>query len=165
MRPTQALRACHLNHKLLRNRSDSGPRVSGVIEERTVRRVRAAAVIVALEAAAALAFGIAELVRLDPSRLSVGITTGAFFFLYAVGLGAAARAVARLSSWSRGPIVLAQLIQLGVAWSFHGRSTDWVALLLAVPALVVLVVVLAPATTDAFYGARQTDEDDPVSSR
>jgi hypothetical protein len=130
-----------------------------VIDERTVLRVRAAAGIVALEAAAALVFGVAELVTLEPSRMTVGITTGAFFLLYALGLAAAARAFARLSSWSRGPIVLAQFIQLGVAWSFHGSSTDWVAVLLAVPAVVVLVIVLAPATTDVLYGDRRFDDD------
>jgi hypothetical protein len=127
-----------------------------VLDERTVRRVGAAAIIVAVEALGAFAFGVAELITLDSNRLSVGVTTSAFFLLYAVGLAAAARGLVRLNGWSRGPIVLAQLIQLGVAWSFHGNSTDWVAILLAVPAVAVLVVVLAPATTDALYGSRHS---------
>lgn len=122
------------------------------MSEGALRRIRAAAVVVGLEAAAILALGIAELVRLDRDRLTVGLTTAAFFLLYAVGLAAAARAFARLRSWSRAPVVLAQFIQLGVAWNFYGGSTVWVTVLLAVTALAVLVVALAPATTDALYG-------------
>jgi hypothetical protein len=134
------------------------------VSEQTLRRIRGASIVVGLEAAAALGFGVAELVGLDSRRLTVGLTTAAFFLLYAAGLAAAGRGLARLRSWSRGPIVLAQLIELGVAWSFVGGSTDWVAVLLAVPALVVLAVVLAPATTDALYGQRNSDDEDPVAT-
>jgi hypothetical protein len=129
-----------------------------------LRRFRAACAVVGLEAAAALAFGIAELAQLDRARLTVGLTTAAFFFVYAVGLAAAARGLARLRGWSRAPVVLAQLIQLGVAWSFYGGSTDWVAVLLAVSAVAVLAVVLAPATTDALYGPRGADDEGPMSA-
>jgi hypothetical protein len=126
-----------------------------VADEQTMRRLRAAAVLVAVEAGGALAFGIAELVRLDTSRLVVGLTTSAFFLLYAVGLALAARGLARLRSWSRAPVVLAQFIQLGLAWSFYGDATQWVAILLAVPSIIVLAVVFAPATTDAIYRQRE----------
>jgi hypothetical protein len=126
-----------------------------VVEEQTVRRIRIAAVIVAAEALGALAFGIAELARLDTDRLVIALTTSVFFLVYAVGLAFAARGLARLSGWSRAPVVLAQFIQLGVAWSFYGNTTTWVAILLAVPAVAVLVVVFSPATTDAIYGQRE----------
>ena len=102
-------------------------------------------------------FGVAEFTRLDRDRPSVAVTTGAFFVLYAVGLAFAARALWRLHNWARGPVVLAQLIQLGVAWSFYGNDTSWVALLLAIPAVGVLIVVLAPATTNLLY---RTAEDE-----
>lgn len=127
-----------------------------------IRRVQAAALVVATEAVALLAFGAAELTRLDRDRPSVALTSGAFFVAYAVGLAFAARALWRLRSWARGPVVLAQLIQLGVAWSFRGHETDWVAVLLAVPAVGVLVVVLAPATTTLLY--RDREDEDTVSS-
>ncbi len=126
------------------------------------RRLRAAALVVGAEAVALAAFGVAEFTGLDQDRPSVALTTGAFFVLYAVGLAFAARALGSLRSWARGPVVLAQLIQLGVAWSFHGHETDWVALLLAVPAVGVLIVVLAPATTALLY--RGSEDDDTVSS-
>jgi hypothetical protein len=52
---------------------------------------------------------------------------------------------------------LVQLIQLGIAWNFAGRSTAWLAVALAVPALLVLVAVLAPSTTSALYGSKLSD--------
>lgn len=135
-----------------------------MIDVSAVRRVKAAALVVGAEAVALAAFGIAELTRLDSDRPSVALTTGAFFALYGVGLALAARGLWRLRSWARGPVVLAQLIQLGVAWSFYGNDTDWVALLLAVPAIGTLFVVLAPATTALLYRDADAEDGDTVSS-
>jgi peptidoglycan/LPS O-acetylase OafA/YrhL len=129
-----------------------------VSDPATRRRVRVAAAICVLEAVASLGMAVAELVSIDPGRASVGITTAVFFLLYGLGLGFAARGLDRLSSWSRGPVVLAQLIQLGVAWSFRGGSTTWVALLLAVPAVIVVFIVFSPTTTKALYGERESDQ-------
>ena len=73
-------------------------------------------------------FGIAEVCWLsETSRPTMGITTSLFFVVYGVGLGWCAWQLRRLESWARAPIVLAQLIQLGVAWSFRGGSTTAVA--------------------------------------
>ena len=52
-------------------------------------------------------------------------------------------------SWARGPAVLAQLIQLGLAWSFRGDPTTLVAIALAVVALVALAGIFHPASTHA----------------
>ena len=133
-------------------------------DESSLRRVQLAAVAVAMESAAVLVFGVAELTKVNPDHPSVAVTSGGFFLLYAVGLALAARGLLRLRSWARGPVVLAQLIQLGVAWSFRGHDTNWVAVLLAVPAIGVLVVTLSPRTTDFLYGARGTDDEDAESS-
>jgi len=86
------------------------------------------------------------------------ILVGEPLTLYAAGIALCARGLLRLSSWCRGPIVLAQLIELGVAWSFRGGETTWVAILLAIPAVVVLAVIFSPATTQALYGRRLSDE-------
>lgn len=129
-----------------------------------VRRVRAAALAVGVEAVALAVFGMVEFARLDSDRPTVALTTGAFFVLYAVGLALAARALWHLRSWARGPVVLAQLIQLGVAWSFYGNDTHWLALLLAVAAIGTLVVVLAPATTALLYRGAEAEDGDTVSS-
>jgi uncharacterized membrane protein len=53
--------------------------------------------------------------------------------------------------------VLAQLIQLGLAWSFRDGSTLAVAIALAVIALVVLAGMLNPASIDAL-----SDSDDAL---
>lgn len=122
-------------------------------------RIKAAALGVALESAALLGFGVVELTTVDRDHPSVALTSGIFFVLYAVGLALSARGLFRLRSWSRGPVVLAQLIQLGVAWSFHGHDTNWVAVSLVVPAVAVLVVVLSAPTTDVLYGRKRAAED------
>jgi hypothetical protein len=122
--------------------------------------ITVAAALVVIEAVGLVALAIAELVNVDSDHPSVGITTAVFFFLYAVGLAFCARGLYRLSSWSRGPIVLAQLIELGVAWSFRGGSTTWVSVLLAIPSIAVLVVIFNPATTEALYGTRLHDDAD-----
>lgn len=121
------------------------------------RGIRLAAGLVGLEALGLLGLAMSELVNVNPDRPSVGITTAVFFALYAIGLGACARGLLLLRSWSRGPVVLAQLIELGVAWSFRGGSTTWVSILLAVPAVAVLAVVFSPSTTQALFGERMSD--------
>ena len=120
--------------------------------------IKVAAALVALEALALVGLAVAELVNIDSKHPSVGITAAVFFLLYAAGIALCARGLLRLSSWCRGPIVLAQLIELGVAWSFRGGETTWVAILLAIPAVVVLAVIFSPATTQALYGRRLSDE-------
>lgn len=107
--------------------------------------------LVGVEALCLGALAIAELAQVDVARVSVALTTALFFGLYAAGLVFAAGALLRHKGWSRGPIVLAQLIQLGVAWSFLGANTTWVAVSLAVSALVCLGLALSPATTRALY--------------
>jgi hypothetical protein len=102
--------------------------------------------------------GVAEAFNIDADRVALGVTNVVFFFLYGCVLLLAARALAKASSWSRSPIVLTQLIQLGVAWSFAGDPTTWVSVLLAVPAVAVLAVALAPSTTLALYGRRGTGD-------
>ena len=52
--------------------------------------------------------------------------------------------------------MLAQFIQLGVAYSFAGGGTTWVAVVLAAVAIAVLLVVFAPSTTAALYGSVTT---------
>jgi hypothetical protein len=115
------------------------------------------AAVVALEAFALLALSVAALVTISSDRVVLGATNAAFFGAYGLGLGACARGLSRLRTWCRSPIVLAQLIQLGIAWSFAGRSTAWLTVALAVTALLVLVAMLAPSTTNALYGSKQTD--------
>ena len=96
--------------------------------------------------------GVAELVAVSGERLVMGLTTSLFFVLYGAGLGVCAWGMYRLRSAARAPVVVAQLIQVLVAWSFLGGSTTWVAVALGVVALIVLAGIFHPASLDALEG-------------
>ena len=108
-----------------------------------------AASLVAVEAILLSLQGIAEIVSVAGDRVALGVTTSVFFLAYGAGLAYCGWAVTRLRSWARAPIVVAQLIQLLVAWSFRGGNTTPVAMALALVAVLVLVGVFHPASTDA----------------
>lgn len=108
-----------------------------------------AASLVAVEGGLLLMYALMEMGSLSSERLVMGLTTAAFFAVYGSGLLVCTWQLTGGHSWARSPIVLAQLIQLGVAWSFRGGDTTWVAITLAVVALVVLAGVLHPASIDA----------------
>jgi hypothetical protein len=112
-----------------------------------------AASLVAVEGLLLLGYAVLELASISADRVAVALTTTIFFAAYAALLLASARAVFRRRSWARSPIVLAQLIQLGLAWSFRDGSTLFVAVALAVIALVVLAGMLNPASIDALADA------------
>jgi hypothetical protein len=102
-----------------------------------------------VEAVVFAALGLAELFALQSDKLVMGTTTALFFFVYGVALVLCAWALRRLRSWARAPIVVAQLIQLLVAWDFRGGSTTWVAVALAVVAGLVLAGIFHPQSLDA----------------
>lgn len=121
--------------------------VTDDLGRRPPRPLLIAAALCAVEAVGLLVAAVAEGVAFDPDRAVMGATTTAFFAAYAVALLGCAWAVTRGRSWGRSPLVLAQLIQLGVAWSFRGGSTTWLAAVLAVVALVVGVGLVHRSTT------------------
>ena len=98
------------------------------------------------EALVLLVYAVLEAFSVSAVRATMGVTTALFFALAAVVLAGCAGAVLRGVSWGRSPLVLFQLIALGLAWSFRGGTTTWVAALLLVAALVVLVGLLHPAS-------------------
>ena len=113
-----------------------------------------AASLAGVEALLLLGQGIAAMTAVSTERLTMGLTTAAFFVLYAAGLGLCAWALAGCRSWARAPVVMAQLIQLLLAWSFLGGSTTWVAVGLAVLAVATLVGIFHPASLDALSDER-----------
>lgn len=121
------------------------------------RPLLVAALLAALEALAFAVTAVLELVNVSGLRVTMGVTTTLFFLGYGAALALCAWGLTRSSGWARAPIVLAQLIQLGVAWSFRGGETTAVSLVLAVVAVGVLVGVLHPASTAALV-------DDPTGS-
>lgn len=107
-----------------------------------------AASLTAVEGLLMVGYGVLELASVSTERLAMGLTTAAFFAVYGGGLLVCAWAVARGHSWARSPIVLAQLIQLGIAWNFRGENTLGVAIALAVVGVVVIVGLLHPDSLD-----------------
>ena len=105
--------------------------------------------VTAIEGVMLLLYSVAELFHLSSERVTMGITTSVFFAVYGAALLGCAWSVWRLNSWARSPMVGAQLIQLGVAFSFWGGGTTAVAIALGLAAIVVLAGVLHPASIDA----------------
>jgi len=106
-----------------------------------------AVALVGIEALALIVLAVLELTSLRTGRLTMGVTTAVFFLVYGVALLLCAFGLLRLVSWARSPVVLAQLIQLGLAWSW--RESPAVAVPLALAAVAVLAAVLAPSSIAA----------------
>jgi len=108
-----------------------------------------AASLVAVEGLLLLGYAVLEIANVSSDRVAVGVTTSLFFAAYGALLLGAAWAITHGGSWARSPIVLAQLIQLGVAWSFRGGDTTAAAVALALVAVVVLLGILSPSSIEA----------------
>ena len=98
-------------------------------------------------------FGITEAASLDSDRLAMGLTTSLFFLAYGAVLILCAWGMNTLRPWSRGPVLLAQLIWLGLAWSFRSSDLLPLAIGFAVVAVVVLAGLLHPRSIDALEEA------------
>jgi len=116
--------------------------------------------LVGLEALLLVLFGLAELRALSSTKATMGVTTSLFFAVYGVGLGVCAWQLRALRSWPRAPVVLAQLIQLGVAWSFRGGATTFISVSLAVVAVIVLLGVFHPASLAALAAAEAAETEE-----
>jgi hypothetical protein len=88
----------------------------------------------------------AVLVLVNISTMSV--STAIFFLVYGAALELCAVGLWRLQSWARAPIVLTQLIMLGLAWDSRHSNVP-VAIALAVVAIAALACVLHPASLEA----------------
>lgn len=100
-------------------------------------------------------YGISEAVHITSQRLVMGVSTAAFFVAYGAAMMLCAWGLNRLRTWARGPVLLAQLIWLGLAWNFREGETLPLAIMLAVPAAIVLVGMLLPSSVDALeHGPR-----------
>jgi hypothetical protein len=114
-----------------------------------------AAALTAVEALVLAGLGVLELANLHTVRVTMGVTTAAFFLGAAAALAWCAWALWSVRRWARGPVVMAQLIVLGLAWNLWAGSTKPVSAALAVVGLVVIAGLLHPASTRVL-------ESDPV---
>ena len=135
-------------------RSDSDPRArSWYAAHGTPVTLRAAAVLTFLQGLFTVGFGVAEALNIDVDRLVMGATTGLFFLAYGAVLVLCAWGLNAGRPWARGPVLLAQLIWLGLAWSFRTGSLLPVAVGLAVLSTVVLFCLLHPRSVEALERA------------
>jgi hypothetical protein len=108
-----------------------------------------AASLAGLQGGLLFVFAVLELAHLSGDRVTMGVTTALFFAGYGAAVLGCALAVTRGQVWARSPLVLTQLIQLGLAWSFRGGDTTWVAVALAIVAVIVLAGLFHPASLEA----------------
>lgn len=100
------------------------------------------------EAFILVGLGVAELFSLSSLRLAMGLSTALFFLGYGALLFFCARGLWRYEAWGRSVVVMGQLIQLGVAWSYRS-GTPMLSVALAVTAVVVLFGIFHPASLRA----------------
>ena len=93
--------------------------------------------------------GLVALRDLSSERISTGLAIAAFLAVYGAALLYCSWQLSRARAWARGPVLLAQLIQLGVAWDYWGGGTTLVSVFLGVVALIVLAGILHPQSIDA----------------
>ena len=102
------------------------------------------------EGIAFLVLGVSQLVAAPGGGGAEGSVAGAvagavFFGVCAAGLGWSALGLLRGHSWSRGPLLAAQLLLLAIAWTYHQPYPGWAAVLAAGAGLcLVLLAVTAP---------------------
>ena len=109
-----------------------------------------AAAFVAVQGVGLVALAVVGLLDLVSSRVEVGVSVSVFFAVYGAALVACAVALTRCRGWARGPVMLTQLIQLGIAWNV--RDNALLAVPLALTALVALVAMVQPASIRALLG-------------
>ena len=88
-----------------------------------------------------------EAASIEGDRLGLGASTAIFFGVYGVVLLAAAWGVHRCAGWARGPVLITQLICLGLAW--NTRDEPLVAIALVICAAIVLAGMMHPDTVRA----------------
>ncbi len=93
-----------------------------------------------------MVYGIVLIPSISAERAVMGASTDAFFVVYGGFLAFVSFKVARRHSWARAPIMLAQLIQIMVGFTWGNTG---VAVALTVPALVVIGGVFHPASIRA----------------
>jgi hypothetical protein len=117
-----------------------------------------AASVVAVQGAVLVLLAVLELADISADRRSLGLSTAAFFGAYGALLLGAGWALRRRTAWARGPVLLTQLIALGLAWNL--RDSAAIAIVLAVSAVVALGGLVHPDSIAALSGTPRDDSED-----
>ncbi|GAA3666076.1 hypothetical protein GCM10022237_27690 [Nocardioides ginsengisoli] len=110
-----------------------------------------AASVSAVQGVVLLVLAVLEFASVTSGRMAFGLSTAGFFAAYGVVLVGAAVALWKRQTWSRGPVLITQLIFLGIAWSL--REHVVVAIALGLVGLIALAGMLHPDTIRALEGA------------
>lgn len=108
-----------------------------------------AAGVAALEGLALLVYGIIQIPAITTARIVMGATDAGFFLLYGGFLLFAAFKLSRGHSWAWAPIMLAQLLQITVGYTWGDPG---VAAVLVVPGVIAAAALLMPASIRALRG-------------
>ena len=126
----------------------------------TGRRLLVTAGVIALvQATALLGLAVLDLTHLVADRVGLGVGIAGMLLVFGGGLAIAAIAVMRGRYGGRGPVLVAQLISLGLAWNLRDAGDDvvrGVSPVLALAALVVLVCLFSGP------GRRAMSRDEPA---
>lgn len=114
--------------------------------------LQVATALAGVEAFLLVGYAVTLLATIQHDRVAMAVTTIGFFVVYGAALAWCAWQLRRLHSWARSFVVFAQLVQLGVAWSFHASPTTPVAVVMALVALVVLAGIFHPHSLRAVEG-------------
>ena len=102
-----------------------------------------------------IALAVLQLVNTSGDRLALGLSTALFFAAFGGLLAVCVWAIRGRNTWARGPLLLAQLIAIGLAWNL--REYVLVALVLVAVGVAGLVGMVHPQTIAALA-------DDPAAS-
>ncbi|WP_249714032.1 hypothetical protein [Rhizomonospora bruguierae] len=114
--------------------------------------LRAAVAGLSVEAVALGVLGVVLIVKDatgEAGDLRAALFLTGFTILYAVVLGALARALARRRGGVRGLAIALQLMLAPVGYSLLSTGAVWLGVLVAVPALAVIALLMAPPTARA----------------
>jgi uncharacterized membrane protein (DUF2068 family) len=112
--------------------------------------LRIAAALVLVEGLALIGWGAVVLVAGLDGDAVVAVSTGMFFAVYGAALVLAARGLWQRAGWARSLAVVAQLIQLGIAWNLREEPTTALAAALAVVAVGVIAALLSASAGAQF---------------
>lgn len=124
-----------------------------------------AAVVVVLQGAVFVALAVADVAGLVPGRVGLGLGIALVLLILGLGLIAAAAGLVRSRLLARGPVVVTQLIGLGLAWSLRTPDANTgdnriVGVAIAASAVIVLACLATPAARRAL--ADDPGRDDPA---